>query len=1030
MDGLFGELSRRLDAIAGAARDLLKAELEQQRLGIPGTASWNGYNASGQATVKKNGKILVVATTSKLSIPIGTSVYVDETLTVDYKQAKPDPKKPPTDKPEVKNVKRPKKKRRLSLSTPPIIDDVKGATWLVYHEYLSPLSWTTAAEVETNPPGLNWSLFLSLLPLVTLGGGVLFGAILYTLFQYHVQNVPPINVNGLTKPSNHPDIGSDSNISGDDYSYFFILQGVVDQLFTSQGLLAFPPVATDGFWLGKNTAIGNYIFFIGQLNAASYPGTGTIGGGLTYSSKYFIRPWAFSATDNLVGLLIHYGPGKVQAALYRLVGVYPSKRFKVNINSWDVPDRALPAEYVPPVNTGDSYIRFKRHKQFTIPDDIPDWNTILGNGFKDSSNEVADIIPYEIVPAHNYYEPLNEEDAYTPSDLTKFASYSQNSIFLNYIVKAYAPWTNLDDSLRINYYILTLQATNDPTSDLIAIRYNLNPSTFNLPKEFKYEGNIYLEDPNFPLQAGDRNVMERTINYKIQGTDDGAQPALLPIAFDVVRGESAAQGFLPFIDPDWSTLAGPKSFQISNTAEMPSSVADYAELNKRYKKEGKPPIVPPAFEIQGAPPGFKIEPTTGQFIMEQNVEAFKDFQSGWLAIFDFEYFVTSKGIQIANGIQIKVIGADITDFVEDPPDFELPPPYDPDLDQFASSELPSANPWDPEPIIESEEIGEDQFFEKIRVEIPFPETDEGGNVFGWQGRNPEIILEDVEEPVIGFILPNGEYTTDPSIRTALGLGGSASGHFIFSRDTNATASGDKAVKFITDFTVKRRNYDILPAGLTVVITYTLKAKVNNAPYVGNFEDLSDFQHRKIRSDMVAYAYPQDWRSKIYNPRNASQTPYFSTPTDVSVTRDENLPLINIDLAERATSYNYIIEFPLYAVSGGTESPDPVFGLGDILGEDFAVSIVTSRLKYKFDETAQELLFFAFDDLLDQFPLDYESVVSILQNNGQQVLVKEYFSQLLLPTGFDRNDASGKKWRWNYQRSKPTNAFLIFGYLPD
>jgi len=92
------------------------------------------------------------------------------------------------------------------------------------------------------------------LPLVFLGGGVLLGVIYWTLMEYHVENLPSITISDLPKPENHPNFEEAVDVSRDDFSYFFLLQGVVDQLFTSQGLLAFPPLQTDGFWLGKNTA--------------------------------------------------------------------------------------------------------------------------------------------------------------------------------------------------------------------------------------------------------------------------------------------------------------------------------------------------------------------------------------------------------------------------------------------------------------------------------------------------------------------------------------------------------------------------------------------------------------------------------------------------------------------------------------------------------------------------------------------------------------------------------------------------------
>ena len=222
---------------------------------------------------------------------------------------------------------------------------------------------------------------MSLLPLAILGGGVIFGMIYFTLMEFKVEQVDPIVINDLPKQENHPNILANENLEPDDYNYFIILQGVVDQLFTSSGLFAFPPVQSDGFWLGKNQALSNYLFFIGQENQSSVESF-TAAGGLTFSNKIFVRPWTYNATDKLVGLLIHYGPGKVQACLYRVVGVFPPKKFKINIHAWSVPERTLPELNPTSENydaTLDSLLPMK-HKQFVIPDDITEWNSLLGDG--------------------------------------------------------------------------------------------------------------------------------------------------------------------------------------------------------------------------------------------------------------------------------------------------------------------------------------------------------------------------------------------------------------------------------------------------------------------------------------------------------------------------------------------------------------------------------------------------------------------------------------------------------------------------
>jgi hypothetical protein len=91
--------------------------------------------------------------------------------------------------------------------------------------------------------------------------------------------------------------------------------------------------------------------------------------------------------------------------------------------------------------------------------------------------------------------------------------------------------------------------------------------------------------------------------------------------------------------------------------------------------------------------------------------------------------------------------------------------------------------------------------------------------------------------------------------------------------------------------------------------------------------------------------------------------------------------------------------------------------------------LTRGLVYEFDEGAQELLFYASDDPQKQSPLDWESVVGILQDNGQRVQKTDYFVDAMLPEGLDKLDSSGKKWRYNYEYSVPTKGYMIYGYIP-
>jgi len=993
---LFDSIEAKAKNLADAARKIILAELESKKLGIPGKAIWNGYGTNGQATVIKNNKIINVKTTSTIVLPLGTEVYVDETFTVEYKTKDVKKEDQPKTPKEPKIVKRVKKNRRPSLPGPEVVEDVRGATWLVYHEYLKELNWTTEAETGTNPYFEGWSLFLTLLPLAFLGGGVLLGVIYWTLFEFKIETVPSITISDLPTPETHPDVEANPDLNGEDYNYFLILQGVVDQLFTSSGILAFPPNISDGFWLGKNQAISNNLFFIGQDNQASVESS--LSGGLTFSDKIFIRPWQYGPDDRLAGLLTHFGPGKVQAALYRVVGVFPSKKFIVNVHSWPTPDFDITPyndEWSDEQKTAwRDNLPEMRHKQFVIPDDIAEWDKILGDGLVDQDNEKADIVPYEIVPLHDWktYEGENE-----PYDLTKFASYSENNLFLNYMVKCYAPWTNLGDTFRINYFLLTVRFTNSTEDNTISTSYKFTPSTFDLPQEFKVFGDIVLEDPNFPLQAGERNIAERQITFTIQGTnDDPSQPEAVII--NAVRGDQEKTGFLPGSDPD-----GQGAY-----SEDENGNPVYIIGENLY------------FQIDGEePPGFLYNNYTGQYVFNQNNEAYVTLKRGQSVTFEIDYTVVDpEGSIIVNQVIIEVQGSDSTFTAPDPS-----PPIANGVERFDQLEDNPApvNDWDPEPFVESLELGETQVFEKVEVTIPLPERDSDNNILGWQGRVSRVELKDVQPPVIRKKYRNGKTIILGSADEADAQVGVDD--FIFSVVTDGKENGSGAQNYLVDFTPKPKNYDFLAQGEEIKITYTIQGLVNNAPFVGNFENVSEFQQRKILSDAIAFAYPDDWRSKIWNPREAPTfNNIFVQPTGDSITRDSNIPVINIDQVTRAVSTNFIAEFNM--VDPGSTSP---FGAASITNEDEV--FLTRGLVYEFDEASEELLFYASDDLQRQSPLDWESVISILETSGQQVKKTDYFVDAMLPQGLDRLDETGKKWRYNYQYSVPSKGYMIYGYIP-
>lgn len=995
--GAFDELQAKLNAISTEARRILKAKQVTEKLAVPGTATWMGYDIDNKPVVKKNGKLYQVKATGSISLPIGSIVYIDETYTIQYKSKPPRKEERKRQGAEPGYDRRAHKRPSPTLIGPRNITAVKGSTWLVYTDYLKSLELTTDAEVGTNPQLFGWSLFLSLAPLAVLGGGVLLGIIYWTLFDPKVEPVGPIPISNLPTPDNHPDLESNSGLGADDYNFLIILQGVVDQFAQS-----YPFLPTDGFWLGINQAIGNAIFFIGKdtystIDTWQPPGCNNLPQGITYSDKYVLRPWEFSSTDQLIGLLYHFGPFKAQACLYRIVGVYPPKRFKINVHAWEVPDFDLPD-----LDEGtEGYFEAlqellpMKHGQFIIPDDIPGWNALTGNGTINNNNERTDVFPYEIIPAHEAWAYGQAEEQ---EDLTKFATFSENNLFLNYVIKAYAPWTDLDDSLRINYYALNIRVTNPIEEDGdLQFSHSIKVSTFDLPQEFRFDGNIYVEDPQFPLAAGDRPEASRQITYRIQGSDDPAN-AVGTIFISCLRGEPEKRGLLPGIDPDSPPV----------TKDNETGLLKYI------------PGLSLVFSVQNAPAGFVYNQYTGEYIFDQNVGDYAIYGTGQGTQFDFTYTVRdpagAAGGEAIGSITIYLVGSSST-FVSS--GFPVPEAIQGSIGE-ANGAPPPDNEWDPEPIVESSETGEDQIFNKIRTEIPLPNADSKG--CAWVlGRYSRLNIKEVEPPIIKLKVGE-QYFDNPA--------GYEASDFIFSVQGDGGRL-NQTENFITDFTVKKKNYDSLAANQELIVTYTIKADYNKAPYVGNWENLTDAQKRKIKSDHIKFAFANDWRGRIPNDRTENSSNNInSTVNGPSYTRDNpRIPELNIDIPNSDIVYNYIKEFYWYDEDPDKVDPKMALVFTDSNGtvytyEDESIRLV--NLQYEFSQNDKELLFYAPTDVLRRYPLDDESIQQAI-DDAVQFEVKRKWVWDVLPSGTDRSDDSGNKWRVDREKTQPSKGYLIFGW---
>ena len=988
---LFNKLVEQLEKLAKDAREISQVEKEHRAKGIPGKAEWQGYDADGNATVKKNDETIIVTTSTNLSIPKGTTVYIDETRTVDYKKLPPRETKREFKRPTEEIKKRPKKRRKPILPGPEVISSVRGATWLVYHEYLKRLPIKSVFNTETNPEIDNWSLFSDIAYMASLGGGALVGPIYYTLLEYHLENFT-INFDDLVPPADHDDLPpSEAGISGDDYTYLYVMQASLD-MYQGPGPLAQGILPGDGLFYGINSALTNTLSFLqGQ-------------GYLVFDEKYVIRPLTLSSSDALDLLLFMFGPWKAMASLVRVVAVYPPKRFQINVNAWETPDFDL-APYSEGFTTEEleqweGRLPSLAHTQFTIPDDIAEWSSLVGGGEIGTGNTTTagtDVYPYEVIPLHEFYTFNGENPAY---DKTKFASYSENSLFLNYVVKSYTAWGDLDDSFRINYYLLTLRFDNitQDEQNFINTSYKFNIITFNTPPELKALGDIIQEDPNFPLQEGERNVARRRISYVIRGVNSQASnPATLNIS--AIRGDIEKTGYLLVDDPD-------NIGYLNYEDNLPVS----------YDPERAP-----FFVIEEPPAGFVYNNRTGYFIFDQNISAYANISLGQTFILNIEYQVSqslAEGADTATGIlTIEIIGADNALINPRPPQQD-----DVALDAVALSDYKDAvtvtsQEWDPDPYIEASNPGI-QVFDEVVVNIPLPELDDDGNALGTFGRVSSFKLQEVSPPTIQHRLASGFTYENPSFVSA--------NDFNFSVETDEASTGTGgAENFVTTFRPNPFDYSFLQEGEEIIVSYTMTGLVNNAPFFGNFEDLSAAQLEKAISDLIHFAYDEDWRSNIYNPRDESNeyNNVFNFPEGSSITREATLPDFNINLVDNSVSFNWIHEFPLNAIN--TQTPNWYLREMD---QQSVYYMDDLSIVFETDVAGQErLVFYETTEEGEQVEVPYESLEARAIQRGDRFVVSDKWSNYLLPEDHDRNDATGTKWRWDYDYSETSKGYMIFGY---
>lgn len=884
---LFESIRQRAELLADAARNIIISEQQSRRVGIPGYAEWNGFDSGGRATVKINNQVVTVFLNSNTCPPLGTKVYVDETFSVDYKVVY-EAEEPRRDSPANSNAtQRPKKTRKTILPViPDEEDDVYGATWLVYHEYLKELDWTTTSGGAANPSMTGFDP-LGGVPIGSISGYVL-GSLLFNDLEFHFASYN-FEMSDISSVDDHPNIPE--GLSSDDFNYFAILAALLENLNYRN---VYPTEPTDGLFLGPGSAVANALIFLGGSE------------GFSFTPKFFLRPWDSSVWQRMQGFLTHFGPGKVQWSVARAVGVYPPKQFRINFHAWRLPDEDLPAEYNS--ETQDSFPS-AIYNTFVIPDDIQEWSQLVGNGLIREDNPALnqnEVVAYEVLPAHDFYD----FEAGTEPDLTKFVSYSSNHLHLNYVIKTYAPWTGIDDSLRINYYALNLRAqfnVEDEENPLIVFDYNFNPSTFNLPPEMTFGGEIYVEDENFPIQAASGRFAAEPITYRFKGRQDppvvptNPDGTPQPLGFSITRGASAAVGVMFASDLDRSDTL--------------------------------------TWSVSDAPPGFVYNSTNGKYIFEPNVAEYEVIASGQKFTLEFSYTVTdSAGNSTSNGFLIDITGNPNASSVPEP----SPPPDSTPIPPFNMGDYDPApdRSWDPDPFEEDETTGgpPQALGGVVQSVMLLPDTDSAGNILGWQGRRPQIVVEEV----LATLRLNDHLAED--IPFAI----SDFGEFTV---TESYGEDGKINGLLCTLDLNDLNLDWLTENDELQLTYTVTAKVNGAPYVGSFEDLNANQLRKIRSDFIEFAHDTDWRASIYNLRtNNTVANMLSKVEEDSTTRDDAYPYFNIDPVTGTISTDFVKEFYMHNLAGIRE------GDSETALDDQVVSL-TNSLTYDFSDVEKELLFY-------------------------------------------------------------------------
>lgn len=977
------ELLNRLKKTAEQNRQ--EATYANKPYDLPGKGEWLGYNAKGKPTVKlTSGKVIEVIKTFNASIPLGSIVYVDERGVIDGKTIERPPDFKGKDYVPFKRTRKPAKPKPI-IKTSPGTAGVVGRTWLVYEEHLQQLPWTTASGAGAAPITASTSEIitdlilrgaftitnsaLNLLLLSMTIPGIQIGAFFYE----HTDTIP--------LPENHP--GLPTGYTEDDYQFFCLISGYLQRF--AYGSYGFQPL--DGMMVGS-----------GSINDVIYS---IFTGDYHFAIPYFIRGNSSRYTENIAALIQHYGDYRVSFGFSRTVGVYPAKRYNINAVNWS------------PVETLNLANIERRNElpgpygasQFTIPDDIQEWDY----------NE--DFV-YEVVPANKPIEH-NIDGNTMPDDITKFAAYSGNSLYLNYVIKCYSPFGG-DDRLLIRYYPLNLRV--DASGQF---SYKLGEATLNFPRQY-----LVRENPDFPMGSGENEPGNFLIRFDFRGVNDGGY-AIQQEAYAIVGGPITS-GVIPFFDWD----------------ERDNAYL-YLSLKSVNGTEGV------------SVPGFSYTPATGYYEFDP---------SEWASILG-----PGEGVTLALNFDILgdnqeaiqndeipeliliVYGSNGLGQLPDPPYIEppelVPPPY-----------IPPEQP----------QLGVADFYrDTIQVQVPYPyDTDQGQFVDAW-----EIFIPLEEESVSYEYLGSSSTLRDViSYPEKLAPIVRLNGTFYYYESDISEITPELDVELVKNEEDKMIGFRILyapdPFSISFLdefeilsVYYIFSYSFNYAPYVGNFENLGIYPQRHLRREFAKNAFINDWRSML-NPTVSDEE---GNPTDIDDedinARDSNITPFNYDPVSDIFTSNFGYEVDVQNMLYNNSLAEVVSKVqGNFLFTGLlypayenltAMPLINDpggwRLRFYFvfdtnkerpltEALAQDVLKVSFEVKDPQRPgvwflssdtnliYDFtESDVFLIGEQLKTVPIQEKWDARMLPERINRNDRSGISWRYDIENSVWDKAYIFTAY---